>query len=360
MTGSLLPSTVRALSLGDFFTTMTTAHTAQADVIPASHNLQNMSLLKPATNIDPSPSQATTVNVVNHSALVPQEGPSGTIADIEKPNTGTISAYVVREGDTLGGIAKMFGVTKNTILWANDLTANAVINPGDTLTILPVAGIGYKIKPGDTLASIARRFHGDATDIGSYNGVDDTSLVVGSSIIIPEGEGASVEAVTSTKVKVPIKVSMLKARVIIHASISNEATGTAKYGPEPAHNVGPEGSVAEIAYYIAPLADYTRTQGIHGYNAVDLAAPSGSPIMASAAGTVVIAKAGGWNGGYGSYVVIDHDNGSQTLYSHMSKVRAAAGDTVEQGEVIGYVGRTGEATGNHVHFELRNGIKNPF
>ena len=68
----------------------------------------------------------------------------------------------------------------------------------------------------------------------------------------------------------------------------------------------------------------------------------------------------GYNGGYGSYVVITHDNGSQTLYAHMSKVAATVGEEVVQGQVIGYVGETGDATGPHVHFEIRNGIRNPF
>jgi murein DD-endopeptidase MepM/ murein hydrolase activator NlpD len=129
---------------------------------------------------------------------------------------------------------------------------------------------------------------------------------------------------------------------------------------EPAHNVGPQGSSSEISYYISPLSHYIETQGIHGYNAVDLAAPKGTPIVASATGDVVIAREGGWNGGYGSYVVISHGNGSQTLYAHMSKVATYDGAHVEQGEVIGYVGETGLATGPHVHFEIRNGIKNDF
>ena len=75
---------------------------------------------------------------------------------------------------------------------------------------------------------------------------------------------------------------------------------------------------------------------------------------------MVVARAGGWNGGYGSYVVISHANGSQTLYSHMSKVSAYDGEAVEQGQLIGYVGKTGLATGPHLHFEIRDGIKNPF
>jgi murein DD-endopeptidase MepM/ murein hydrolase activator NlpD len=117
---------------------------------------------------------------------------------------------------------------------------------------------------------------------------------------------------------------------------------------------------ATAGYYMAPLAHYIETQGIHGYNGVDLAAPVGTPIMASAAGEVIVAKASGYNGGYGGYVVIQHSNGSQTLYAHQSRVGVSVGESVSQGEVIGYVGSTGRSTGAHLHFEIRNGVRNPF
>jgi murein DD-endopeptidase MepM/ murein hydrolase activator NlpD len=86
----------------------------------------------------------------------------------------------------------------------------------------------------------------------------------------------------------------------------------------------------------------------------------GTPLVASASGEVIIAKQGGWNGGYGSYVVISHPNGSQTLYGHMSNVYVYDGQEVVQGQVIGTLGKSGKATGPHVHFEIRNGIRNPF
>ncbi|HEU5114585.1 MAG TPA: M23 family metallopeptidase, partial [Candidatus Paceibacterota bacterium] len=88
-------------------------------------------------------------------------------------------------------------------------------------------------------------------------------------------------------------------------------------------------------------------------------APIGTPIHAAASGVVIIARSGGYNGGYGSYVVISHPNGTQTLYAHMSKVIAHQGDAVEQGDLIGLVGSTGKSTGPHVHFEVRGAV-NPF
>ena len=102
-----------------------------------------------------------------------------------------------------------------------------------------------------------------------------------------------------------------------------------------------------------------KTQGIHGYNAVDLAAGPGSSIRAAAAGEVIVSKATGWNGGYGQYIVIRHASGAQTLYAHLSSNAVGVGNYVSQGEVIGGMGNTGRSTGNHLHFEVRGG-RNPF
>ncbi len=108
-----------------------------------------------------------------------------------------------------------------------------------------------------------------------------------------------------------------------------------------------------------PIIGGVKTQGIHGHNGVDLASSLNTPIMAAAAGKVIIAKQGGWNGGYGSYVVISHPNGMQTLYAHMNSVAASVGQSVSQGSVIGYMGNTGDSSGVHLHFEVRGGV-NPF
>ena len=108
-----------------------------------------------------------------------------------------------------------------------------------------------------------------------------------------------------------------------------------------------------------PLPGSLKTQGLHGYNALDFSAAYGTPVVASAAGDVIVVRNGGWNGGYGNYMVIRHGNGTQTLYSHTSQNIAYAGQSVVQGQVIGYVGSSGRATGPHLHFEVR-GAWNPF
>jgi LysM repeat protein len=326
--GTLYPASAHASVLAQILAAIKGEDTAGGAGSSAG-NLQTMQLLKAAMNIDPSPARGGgDIIIVDDSALVPEEGPAGTIADIEKPKNATVSTYVVREGDTLSGIAKMFGVSPNTILWANDMSRASVLRVGQTLTILPVTGVKYTVKKGDTLASVAKKYGADSTEIVNFNGLEGTALAVGSVIIIPNGE---------VQAPAPAKTS------------SRLVTAAIKYG-----------ATASVGYYMAPLARYVETQGIHGYNGVDLGAPSGTLIMASAAGEVMVAKSGGYNGGYGSYVVIQHDNGSQTLYAHMSRVDTYAGATVQQGQVIGLVGSTGRSTGAHLHFEIRNGIRNPF
>ena len=110
-------------------------------------NVQNMELLRPAMNIDPAPARGGgDITIVDGMALVPGEGPSGTMADIEKSKNAAISVYMVREGDTLTGIAKLFRVSPSTILWANDLPRNAVLKVGQTLVILPVTGVRYTVE----------------------------------------------------------------------------------------------------------------------------------------------------------------------------------------------------------------------
>jgi murein DD-endopeptidase MepM/ murein hydrolase activator NlpD len=217
----------------------------------------------------------------------------------------------------------------NTIKWANDIKGSASIRPGDELVILPVTGLKYTTKKGDTLTSLAKKFGADAEEIASFNGLDG-ALSAGLDIIIPDGEIALAPA----------------------TSVGSAGGVTSR----PRH-VGPAGTAEQIGYYLRPVIGYPR---IHGYNGIDIGAPTGTPILAAASGSVILAREGGWNGGYGSYVVIQHANGSQTLYSHSSNVIVSAGQQVVKGQVIGYVGRTGKATGTHLHFEIRNGIKNPF
>ncbi|HEY4519693.1 MAG TPA: M23 family metallopeptidase [Candidatus Paceibacterota bacterium] len=322
--GTLIPSSASAGVFADFFASIRGDVKTEEATPSVSTNVQTMTLLKPALNIDPVAGRGGgDITIVDDSALMAEEGPSGTIADIERAKSASISLYVVRRGDTLSGIAKLFDVSINTIVWANDLSRSESLKVGQMLTILPVTGVSYTVKKGDTLASVAKKFGGDAGEIASFNDVGNV-LQVGTDIIIPNGE-------------VAVSVAASPAR-------------TQSFGS----------GIQYIGYYVRPIIGGTRTQGIHGYNGVDIASPVGTPIIASASGDVIISKEGGWNGGYGNYVVVRHPNGTQTLYSHNLRNAVGIGEYVVQGQIIAYIGATGRTTGPHVHFEIRNGPRNPF
>lgn len=269
-----------------------------------------------------SNNQNSDIPTVEGNALVSNIGPSGATPGslVNKPASDQISIYVVHEGDTLSQIAEMFDVTVNTIKWGNNLSSNT-LKVGDTLVILPISGVKHTVAKGDTLASIAKKYNGDVNEIIAYNNLEKgDSLVAGSVIIVPDGE------------------------VLVSPSYSSGSTSSVK---------------EYVGFYLRPIAGGRRTQGIHGYNGIDLAAPIGTPILASADGQVIISRTGGWNGGYGNYVVVRHKNGTQTLYAHTSKNNVSVGDVVSQGDVIALIGTTGKSTGPHVHFEIR-GAKMPF
>ena len=283
---------------------------------------QSVPLLTPLKNPDPNGGKGGGDITAIGGALYPETGPSGSIADIiERPQSDQISLYVVREGDSLSQIADMFGVSVNTIVWGNDITKGSLISPGQTLVILPISGVRHTVKSGETLASIAKKYKGDLTEILEYNGLSESSsLAVGDVVVIPDG--------------------------ILAAPTPSYTPTRSTSGP----------SVA--GYFIKPTRGI-KTQGIHGYNGVDFGASVGTPIVAAASGNVIISRQGGWNGGYGTYIVIRHPNGTQTLYAHNSQNIVGVGEWVVQGQVIGYVGNTGRSTGPHLHFEVR-GAANPF
>lgn len=315
-------------NITSFFSNIFYGEDTKQEMLLAETNSQNMALLQAVPNSDPNPSKGGgDITIVEDEALLSEVGPSGTIADIEEGySDGMISTYIVRKGDSLSLIAEMFNVSVNTIEWANDIKNDSHIKEGDTLIILPISGVKYTVKPGDNLKNIVAKYKGDLEEVLQYNNLkSDSPLAVGDIIIIPNGR---VE------------------------SVANSAKGTNS-------KVKGTNSPSYVNYYLRPIEGGRKSQGLHGYNGVDLAAPLGTSIFAAASGKVIISKNYGWNGGYGNYVVIEHPNKTQTVYGHMSRNISYQGEYVVQGQIIGSVGSTGRSTGPHLHFEVR-GARNPF
>ena len=178
----IFPETAHA-SLFSFLSSLVGENVSAQETIATgtSYNSQTLPLLE----LTPTDALAIADNT-----LVPFVGPSGSTADIDnQPGSTAISTYVVQSGDTLSEIAVMFDVSVNTIVWANSLGTHPVIQPGETLVILPVSGINYTVKKGDTLASIVKKYGGDVTEVMEYNGLStDASIAIGDTIMIPDGE----------------------------------------------------------------------------------------------------------------------------------------------------------------------------
>lgn len=239
-----------------------------------------------------------------------------------------IVKYTVLPGDTAGGIAEKFGISTETVLWANNLSASGIIKAGGQLDILPISGVKHKIKTGETLEGIAKKYKALGEEIAFFNGISfEGGLEAEKEIIVPGGELPE-----SMQPKDPKKVVLKPAPSIAQAG---QASGYFIY-PAAGHNWG-------------------RT---HAHNGIDISNPKGGPIYAAASGTVILADGIGYNGGYGKHVQIKHPNGVTTLYGHLSKIYVSHGEAVSQGAVIGTMGNTGRSTGTHLHFEVR-GAKNP-
>jgi len=261
----------------------------------------------------------------------------------EQEQKPLITTYTVKSGDTISEIADQFHISINTIRWANDIPVKGTIKVGDELVILPFSGIEYKVKKSDTLSGITLKYGGNEKEIMDINNLESAKdIVPGDILLIPDGEMPAPKPApkpvtkTTTSTKTPTSTT--------------SPTTTTSQTPAP---------TTSSSSFIQPIPGSQLTQGLHAVNAVDFGAPVGTSVRAAAAGTVIIAKNTGYNGGFGKYVVINHSDGTQTLYAHMSAVTISVGATVSQGQVIGRSGNTGRSTGPHLHFEV-HGATNPW
>ena len=271
------------------------------------------------------------VNIVSENALSPTTShisiPGET--EIGDPYSGQISVYVVRKGDSISQIADMFGVSVDTILSVNEMKKGDKLKEDDVLLILPFSGIEHIVAKGQTLQGIANLYKVEMDEILLANDIDtDTKLIIGEKLMIP---GADMLGETKPKTG------------------SNITKGGSSYSSMP--NI--------VGYFKNPVPNGKKSRGVTSkHRGVYIAAPTGTPIYASASGRVLTARMG-WNGAYGNMIILQHPNGTRTLYAHMSRLGVNTGAQVSQGEVIGYVGSTGRSTGPHLHFEVL-GAKNPF
>ena len=239
----------------------------------------------------------------------------------DKPRFEIID-YEVASGDTLGSIAEKFGVSIDTIKWANSLKTEKLI-PGQSLRIPPVTGIVYKVTAGDNIYSLAKKYKSDPQKIvnfpaNDFADLDTFALNIGQILFIPDG-------------------------------VMPEAKPVYRSAPVPQFIAGAGGR------FQWPAQGQISQYPVSYHMAVDIANRSAPPIAAGDGGTV--AFAGCVRYGYGCHVIINHGDGYQTLYAHLSSISASVGQSVGRGQVLGKMGCTGRCTGTHLHFEVRkNGV----
>ena len=268
--------------------------------------------------------------LVDGSLIKPISADS-TVSDI----SGQVRTYVVKSGDTLSGIASRFGLSLMTIWWANKLTSTDTLHVGQKLQIPPVDGVLYHVQTGDTVITIARKFHASASEVRTYNGLTGDTVVIGQEIMVPDGHGAPVPTATPT----PDTQTASAPSAPSAPSVASQAVGapctSCSYSGSMVWPV-PGGWISQYYWW--------------GHPALDIAAPYGDPVLAAAAGVVTFA---GWrNNGGGYQVWMSHGNNLYTTYNHMSAVTVAVGEHLSAGQQVGRIGMTGDATGPHCHFEV--------
>jgi hypothetical protein len=260
-----------------------------------------------------------------------------------------IIEYEVQPGDTVIGIGEKFGLDPTTILWGNYYTLRDDphnLRPGQKLNILPMDGTYYEWQPGDGLNGVAEFFGVKPEDIINFpaNGLTletvgdfaNPNIKAGTWLIVPGGERQFISW------SAPIGVTRTNpgiARVLGAGACGKITDGAVGYGS----------FIWPTAIHYLSGFDYNPSANHRG---IDIAGDTGDPLYATDAGVIVYS---GWNDyGYGYMVMIDHGNGWQSLYAHMSAIAVVCGESVGQGAVIGSLGNTGNSSGSHLHFELMN------
>lgn len=235
-----------------------------------------------------------------------------------------IIKYTVQPGDTLGQVANDFGVSANSLIWANNLKDSDYLSAGQELKIPPVSGVIHIVRQGDTVQTIAKKYSANEEKIAEFNALPkEGSLQVGQELVVPDGK---------------IQVA---GQYIAY-------TSNVRFARLP--NLG--------GFFFLPVQG--RNWGrIHGRNGIDVANLCGTPIYAAANGSIIASRESGWNGGAGKYLKISHGNELYTLYAHLSRLLVSGGESVSRGQLIGLMGSTGRSTGCHLHFEV-HGARNPY
>ena len=285
-----------------------------------------------AISASPSPSEAPS------DSPSPSPQASSPAPATAQPRVGTaipgsaFLAYKVRAGDTLSRIANSFGLSATTLYWANssNIPDPQLVKIGHILSIPPMDGLAIAVEAGATIQSIADKYGIDVQELVDANKLSDPILVPGQLLLVPGAETPRLP-VKQAPVTVPNWLGKLTWPALGHHTITQLFGCTGWYG---------EPRWGRCAHY---------------HDGLDIGGPTGVPVVAAAAGTVIYAgwRKRGTDGAAGGIVVwISHGGTLYTTYNHLSGVTVKIGQHVTAGQRVGTIGATGAAVGSHLHFEV--------
>ncbi|MBI1885492.1 MAG: M23 family metallopeptidase [Chloroflexi bacterium] len=243
--------------------------------------------------------------------------------------------YRVQPGDTVEGIAGAFGIQPDYILWNNSDVAKDPdhLLIGQKLLIPSVNGIVYTVRLGDTLTDIAQFYQIGLKSIAAFvpNGITSPDMVIEGMVLLLPGA-----------VPPPPPPPIVEAVAVVENTAPQpDPTPAATPVPVTSGLIWPfSGPIS------SPFGDGRGHLGID----IDGIGQYGAPVVAAAAGTVVLVAYQDY--GLGNHVIVHHPNGMDTVYAHLSQIYVTQGQTVSQGQAVGALGCTGYCTGPHLHFEV--------
>ncbi len=295
----------------------------------------------PASNDEPQRSELAEVSlpeqtfdlsgvptILDTEAISPALNPRTFVG--KKPNHDQFQTYIVERGDTPNRIADKFGISAESLLGGNPhLSEEAgLLQVGDELIILPIDGVLHTVEPGESLESISTLYGIDEAEIIGY---------VQNNLEFPYRLYADTQIIVPGAVR---EVFQWDPPTITSSG------GSAYWGSQA------QPLIVGTGTFIRPFSGGRTTQGYwYGHPGWDVAMNVGSAIYAADTGTVTYAS---WSPYcYGNLIVVNHGNGRETFYAHLSGFNVYPGQIVYQGNVIGYSGNTGCSSGPHIHIEVR-------
>jgi len=379
--------TMHVVKKGETLWTIARQYNLSVNSILANNNISNSELISIGQEMKiPSHKEAVIEKNIANQPVINENSSSNVNNNISPPEKAEPIVYTVKAGDNLWNISRKYGVSAEVISSVNNLKEKDFLSLGQKLEIPAIGGrasnpnqkqeptiITYTVVKGDTLWSISQRYDVKMNSIISTNNLKEISrLSIGQKLKLPitnmdiaKAEGYSQDATAEEIIYYVKKGESLwsisreynvKLEAIIAANSIADASKISTGQQLRIPNV--PGARNNIGNFIWPARGrITSPYGVRVISGrkdfhagIDIGGPTGTNIVAAESGRVSYA---GYMRGYGNVIILSHDGGYSTVYGHNSVNLVKKGQYVNRGSVIAKMGRTGNATGSHLHFEIR-------